>query len=94
MNALNEEIKSLKEGRKRNDIYSAPEPALVAAKCVSILDEDVQRLLFARVAEKLSYERIKEKFQFSNAVIAQYEVNKALDQLEGIVKLRMNISPY
>jgi len=93
LSKLNEEIKSRKEGRQMNhgDGLTA-QPEAVSAKCVQIMDEETQQLLYSRVAENLSYERIAEKFQFSNAVIAQYEVNKALNQLEGIVKLRMNIS--
>ena len=92
MNAMNEEVKSLKNPEVAQGKYPAGESEEVAARCVSILDEEAQKLLFARVADKLSYERIREEFQFSNAVIAQYEVTKAMDQLEGIVKLRMNIS--
>ena len=64
----------------------------ITAHCVSILDEHLQKLLFARVVEKLSYEKIAERFQYSNAVIAQYELDKAFQQLEGIVKLRLNVS--
>jgi hypothetical protein len=64
----------------------------IASQCVSILDEQSQQLLFSRVSGKMSYERIQEKFQFNNAVIAQYEVNKAFSQLEGILKLRLNFS--
>lgn len=92
MNALNEEVKSLKSHSAPRSKFPVIESEEVAARCVSILDEEAQKLLFARVADKLSYERIKEEFQFSNAVIAHYEVTKAFDQLEGIVKLRMKIS--
>jgi hypothetical protein len=92
MNALYEEVRSLKDAKETEKKYPVKESEEVAARCVSILDESAQKLLFARVADKLSYERIKEEFQFSNAVIAQYEVTKSFDQLEGIVKLRMNLS--
>ena len=91
INALNEEIRQSREKRKIN-IQGNTDASEVAAQCVSILDEQSQKLIFARIAEKLSYERITDKFQFSNPVIAQYEVNKAFNQLEGIIKLRMNIS--
>lgn len=91
-NCLNEEIRSRKESGRRMEISDTPNQSVgITAQCVSILDEQAQNLLFSRVAENLSYERIAEKFQFSNAIIAQYEVNKAYEQLEGIVKLRMNI---
>lgn len=91
MNAVNEEVKLLKGPKVADGKYPPNESEEIAARCVSILDEEAQKLLFARVADKLSYERIKDEFQFSNAVIAQYEVAKALDQLEGIVKLRLKI---
>jgi hypothetical protein len=91
LNALNEDIKTRKEMRKKNMADAINQPAVVVSQCVSIMDDHAQNLLFSRVAERLSYERITDKFQFSNAVIAQYEVNKAFNQLEGIVKLRMNI---
>lgn len=92
MNALNEELASVKKKLLPEIKQARSEREEIATKCVSILDQDAQKLLFARVAGRLSYERIKEEFKFSNAVIVQYEVTKALDQLEGIVKLRLNIS--
>jgi hypothetical protein len=55
------------------------------------MDDHSRELLFSRIADKMSYEHIMEKFKYSNAVIAQYELNKAYDQLEGIVKMRLNI---
>src|SRR4029079_4483009 len=93
MNALNEMIR-LKQLEKKEKFHSeiADAGATITAKCVSVLDDQMQKILYARVVEKLSFESIAERFQFSNAVIAQYEVNKAFNQLEGIVKLRMNIS--
>ncbi len=92
MNAVSEKIKYLKEVEKGNINPVVNEPDEVASQCVSILDEQAQKLLYSRIVGKLSYERIEKKFQYSNAVIAQYEVNKAYDQLKGIVKLRLNIS--
>jgi hypothetical protein len=64
----------------------------VAADCVSILDERTQQLIYARVIEKLNFEKIAERFRFTSSVIAQQEFNKAYNQLENIVKVRMNIS--
>ena len=89
LHALNDYIKVLKE-RGPNPRNTGNGPADIASQCVSILDEQSQQLLFSRVSGKMSYENIQDKFQFSNAVIAQYEVNKAFNQLEGIVKLRLN----
>ncbi|MEO8086071.1 MAG: hypothetical protein ABI763_04585 [Bacteroidota bacterium] len=92
LSALNKEIETLKEGNKNSFKFKVHQSTEVASQCVSILDEQAQALLFARVAEQLSFEQIKDRFQFSNAVIAEYEVQKALSQLTGIVKLRMNIA--
>jgi hypothetical protein len=90
-NALNDYIKILKE-RGLDQHSQETQPEDIASQCVSILDDQSQQLLFARVSGKMSYERIQDRFQFSNAVIAQYEVNKAFSQLEGIIKLRLNFS--
>jgi len=86
---LNDHIKELKERNVPEESH-ADQSVDIASHCVSIMEEQSQQLLFCRIAAKRSYEHIKEKFQFSNAVIAQYEVNKAFNQLEGIVKLRLN----
>ena len=76
---------------KTVDLFSENQKSVVA-KCVSILDESAKNLLHARYAERLSFENIATRFNFSNPVIAQHEVDKAMNQLEGIVKLRINIS--
>jgi hypothetical protein len=64
----------------------------IAADCVAILDAQSQQVIYSRVIEKLSYEEIAERFRFASAVAAQQEFNKAYNQLEGIVKVRLNIS--
>jgi hypothetical protein len=92
LRALNEHIKSLKENSSHSKASEEFRSVDIVSQCVTIMDEQSQQLLFSRVSGKMSYERIKDKFQFSNAVIAQYEVNKAFGQLEGIVKLRLNFS--
>jgi DNA-directed RNA polymerase specialized sigma24 family protein len=95
-NSLAEYVKEAREKRKNNqlksgDIFSGQQRDVVA-QCVSILDENARNLVYAHYAEHLSFEKIAERFSYSNAVIAQHEVNKAMSQLEGIVKLRLNIS--
>jgi len=92
LRALNDHIKFLREEVINKKSNEEVRPAEIVSQCVSIMDEQSQQLLFSRVSGKMSYESIKEKFQFSNSVIAQYEVNKAFGQLEGIVKLRLNFS--
>lgn len=64
----------------------------IVAGCVNLMEVDNRRLLAARYAENLSYEQIAVRFEYSNPVIAQFEVNKAMNQLEGIARARLNIS--
>ena len=64
----------------------------IAAQCVAVLDAQSQQLLFLRYAERKSFEEIAGILNFSNPVIAQFEVEKAYRQLEGIVKVRFNMS--
>jgi hypothetical protein len=63
----------------------------VAAQCVAVLDEDTRRLLFLRFSEKRTYEEIATLCNYGNPVIAQFEVEKAYRQFEGIVKVRFGI---
>jgi len=96
-NALQEHIHELKEKKTKSglmevgSLYSSKQKNIVS-DCVMIIDENARKIIQARVAEGMSFEKIAEKFNYSNPVIAQFEVNKALSQLEGIVKLRLNIS--
>jgi flagellar biosynthesis/type III secretory pathway chaperone len=76
---------------KRFDLISEEKKSVVA-QCVAILDEQSKKLVQAYYAEGLSYEAIAVKFNYSNPVIAQHEVIKAMNQLEGIVMLRLYIS--
>ena len=64
----------------------------VASQCVTVLDEQSQKLLYLRYAERKPFEEIAAIFNYSNPVIAQFEVEKAYRQLEGIVKVRFNMS--
>ena len=88
-------LKSVPKNKLAEDKNVAPdqvnEAGHIVSQCVAIMEDDAQQLLFARVTEKLNYEQMKDRFQFSNAVIAQYEFDKAFNQLEGIVRLRLNI---
>ena len=96
LNSLQDYITDLKEKKRDNqlkstDLFSTQQKEVVA-QCVSILDENAKNLVQAHYAEQLSFEKIAVRFNYSNAVIAQHEVNRAMSQLEGIVKLRLNIS--
>ena len=94
-NSLQDYLAELKESKrnqlKPTDLFSIQQKEVVA-QCVSILDENARNLVQAHYAEQMSFEKIALQFNYSNAVIAQHEVNKAMSQLEGIVKLRLNIS--
>jgi len=94
-NSLKEEIEAEKRKKKEHhsssDIAFAGDQKEIVAQCVSILDESSRQLIYARYAEFMSFESIAARFTYSNAVIAQYEVNKAIQQLQGIVKVRLSI---
>ncbi|MCX6291896.1 MAG: hypothetical protein NT126_09055 [Bacteroidetes bacterium] len=94
--SLEDYIRELKDRKKNNSLKSdslfSNHQKEVVAQCVFILDEQAKKLVHAHYGEKLSFEKIASRFNYSNAVIAQHEVNKAMNQLEGIVKLRLNIS--
>ncbi len=95
-NSLQEYVYETKEKKRNNQLRSEAvfpdQQKAVVAQCVSILDEGGRNLVHAYYAEQLSFEKIAERFNYSNAVIAQHEVYKAMNQLEGIVKLRLNIT--
>ncbi len=95
-NSLQEHVNEIRERKRNNQLKMEPlvseHQRYVVAQCVSILDENERNLVHAYYAEQLSFEKIADRFKYSNAVIAQHEVYKAMNQLEGIVKLRLNIS--
>ena len=61
-----------------------------AASCFTILDEQSKKLLSARYTEKLTFEEIAVRFEFSNPVIAEFEVHKSLNQFRQIAQARLN----
>lgn len=85
-----EKTKSKKQRYILEPIYS-DQQKMAVSKCVEIQDDDIRKLLFSRYAEKLSFEQIAVRFDFSNPVIAQFEVNKAMNRLEDMVRLRLNL---
>jgi hypothetical protein len=95
-NSLGDNARESKEKKRANPLNSetlfSDRQKSIVAQCVSILDEHAKNLVHAYYAEQLSFEKIAVRFSYSNAVIAQHEVYKAMNQLEGIVKLRLNIS--
>jgi DNA-directed RNA polymerase specialized sigma subunit len=94
LNSLHEfvqEMKNKKNNTESKNDFSDHQKEVVA-QCVSILDSNARNLVYAHFADYLSFEKIAERFNYSNAVIAQHEVSKAMNQLEGIVRLRLNIA--
>ena len=85
-----EKTKNKKQRYNLEPLYSDSQKEAVAL-CVEIQDIDTRKLLFSRYAEKLTFEQIASRFDFSNPVIAQFEVNKAMNRLEGIVRIQLNI---
>lgn len=95
-NSLNDSVEEAKKNKHGNKLKVEGDwmnsQKEVVAQCVSILDEQSKKLVQSYYAERMSFETIAVKFNYSNPVIAQHEVNKAIAQLEGIVKLRLNMS--
>ena len=92
--ALGREAEALRSFRRAGtDEVTEDTNADVAAQCVSVLDAASKQLLYLRYGERKSFEEIAAILNFSNPVIAQFEVEKAYRQLEGIVKVRFNMSP-
>jgi hypothetical protein len=63
----------------------------IIESCYSILDETSRKILSERFVEKLSFEQIAARHNFSNPVIAQFEFDKAFFQFERITRARLNI---
>lgn len=92
-NALKNYSGELKAERKlKINKIDAPEDLKIAVACFSIMDEQARSLLSARYHEDMSFEQIAARFNYSNPVIAQFEVNKAYQQLAHIVSVRLNPS--
>lgn len=93
-NTLNEHLSKEKESRKfqrRTGIKPSTDLEVEAvAACFTILDSQSKKLLSARYTEKLTFEEIASRFEFSNPVIAEFEVHKALNQLRQISQARLN----
>lgn len=93
-NMLNEHLSKEKESRKFKQqkaiLPSSEIEREVVASCFTILDEQSKKLLSARYTEKLTFEEIAVRFDFSNPVIAEFEIHKALNQFRQISQARLN----
>lgn len=91
-NSLREHFKILKtEIPKERDLNTSEEKEIIRS-CFSILNENSRKILAARYSEKLSFEQIAARMDFSNPVIAQFEFNKAFSQFEKISRARLNVA--
>ena len=91
-NSLHDYFKNNKDYKKsEQDLFLSKEKDVISS-CFSILDDSSRKILAARYAEKLSFEQISSRFNFSNPVIAQFECNKAFNQFEKITRVRLNVA--
>ncbi|MFM2207136.1 MAG: hypothetical protein RL213_1111 [Bacteroidota bacterium] len=89
-NVLRNYVRDLKRTAAADPATEATEERIeAAARCFSILDEDRRRLLSGRYADRLNFEQLAERIGFGNAVIAEAELYKALDNLEHILQARL-----
>jgi hypothetical protein len=94
-NSLREYTNQEKSFKNHNVVTTEAKPDNdkdIVGNCFSILDESSRKILTARYVEKLSFEQIAARQNFSNPVIAQFEFNKAFSQFEKISKARLNIT--
>ena len=76
-NSLREYLKNvIAENQEDRNLIISEEKEIIRL-CFSILDESSRKILAARYSEKLSFEQIAARMNFSNPVIAQFEFNKA-----------------
>ena len=87
---LQEKAKKKNQRYQLGPLFSDQQKDAVSM-CVKIQDEDTRKLLFSRYAEKLSYEQIAVRFEYSNPVIAQFEINKAMNRLEDMSRIHLNL---
>ncbi len=91
-NSLRAYYKNLKTEKVPDSFSESMNERELAAACFSILDESARKILSARYIGKLSFEQIAVKFDYSNPVIAQFEVNRAFKQYENITRARLNVT--
>lgn len=91
-NSLREYFKNRKADKKYDQELIPSEEKEIISSCFSILDESSRKILAARYAEKLSFEQIAARLNFSNPVIAQFEFNKAFSQFGKISRVRLNVA--
>ena len=89
-NSLQEYFNHHRPNKNINDLLNASEENEIIGACFSILDESSRKILSARYVDKLSFEQIAVRQNFSNPMIAQFEFNKAFTQFEKLTRIRLN----
>ncbi|MEY4594891.1 MAG: hypothetical protein RIQ47_1301 [Bacteroidota bacterium] len=90
---LRTQLKDHKLMRSLNDKEQEHEKQMQrVAACYSILEDQSRQILSAYYADRMNFEEIAARFDFGNPVIAEVEVNKAMQQLETLVKARLSIA--
>ena len=88
---MSEYLEYFKSSKGKNELTEHFDEKEIVASCFSILDESARKILSARYVEKLSFEQIAVRLEYSNPIIAQFEFNKAFNQFENISRARLNI---
>lgn len=92
-NSLREYYKELKAVEKNDSELLQSNSNDIIESCFSIMDDTSKKLLSERYVEKLSFEQMAARHNFSNPIIAQFEFVKAFSQFEKITRARLNIIP-
>lgn len=86
---INEALSAYKVKTTEGDERMQISGIQLTARCFAALDDDARKLLSAYYADNLTFEELAVRFEFSNPVIAEFEVNRQMKKLEGIVKVAM-----
>ncbi len=63
----------------------------IVADCFSILETTSRQILAAYYADGLNFEQLAARFNLPNPVVAEFEVDKSIKQLDQIVKARLAV---
>lgn len=70
----------------------AAERQEVIARCFNVLDGPRQQLLTGRYADRLSFEELATRLGYSNAIIAEAELDRSFFSLEQIADVRLSLA--
>ena len=88
--AIDRRLSLFKSERRQTGTESNVPPIVeVAGRCYNALDIDARRLLEGYHIEGLNYEQLAAKYGYGNASIAEFEVNRQMSKLEGLVHISL-----